>query len=89
MNSLKSEPRVLIDPNKWSADGTVALAGLAPSDDGKYIAYGVQDAGSDWLTWKIMEIDSGKILDDELKWIKFSQDVLDQGWRGVVLRPVR
>ncbi len=72
MTSLKSEPRVLIDPNKWSADGTVALSGLAPSDDGKYIAYGIQDAGSDWLSWKIMEIDSGKILDDELKWIKFS-----------------
>jgi prolyl oligopeptidase len=72
MNSLKSEPRVLIDPNTWSADGTVSLSGLAPSDDGKYIAYGIQDAGSDWLSWKIMEIDSGKILDDELKWIKFS-----------------
>lgn len=73
MTSLKSEPRVLIDPNTWSKDGTVALAGLAPSDEGTYIAYGVQDAGSDWVTWKIMEIDSGKILDDELKWTKFSE----------------
>ena len=73
MASLQSEPRVLIDPNTWSQDGTVALSGLALSDDGKYIAYGIQDGGSDWRTWKIMEIDSGKILDDELKWLKFSE----------------
>ncbi len=72
MESLSGEPRVLIDPNTWSEDGTVALAGVAPSEDGRYIAYGVQDAGSDWVTWRIMEIDSGKLLDDELKWIKFS-----------------
>ncbi|MHB8970521.1 MAG: prolyl oligopeptidase family serine peptidase [Pirellulaceae bacterium] len=72
MASLQSEPRVLIDPNTWSKDGTVALAGLALSDDGKYVAYGIQDGGSDWRTWKIMEIDSGKLLEDELKWLKFS-----------------
>lgn len=70
--SLDSEPRVLIDPNSWSKDGTIALSGTAFSDDGRYVAYGVQDAGSDWNTWKIMEIATGKILDDELKWIKFS-----------------
>ncbi|NLX56709.1 MAG: S9 family peptidase [Planctomycetaceae bacterium] len=73
LDTLESEPRVLIDPNSWSADGTVALAGVAPSDNGKYIAYAVQDAGSDWLTWKIMEIDSGQVLADELKWVKFSR----------------
>ena len=50
----------------------MALSGSAFSDDGRYVAYGVQDAGSDWNTWKIMEIESGKILDDELKWVKFS-----------------
>jgi len=71
--ALEAEPRVLIDPNTWSADGTVALAGLSPSDDGRYLAYGIQDAGSDWLTWRIMEIESGKVLEDELKWIKFSR----------------
>jgi len=72
MDSLKSKARVLLDPNEWSDDGTVALAGMAFSDDGKYLAYGVQDGGSDWRTWKIMEIDSRKVLDDELKWVKFS-----------------
>lgn len=71
-DTLTSEPRILLDPNSWSADGTIALSGSAFSDDGRYVAYGVQDAGSDWNTWKIMEIESGKVLDDELKWVKFS-----------------
>ena len=70
--TLAAEPRILIDPNTWSKDGTVALAGTQCSDDGKYCAYGIQDGGSDWRTWKILEIESGKLLDDELKWIKFS-----------------
>jgi prolyl oligopeptidase len=70
--SLESPAEVLIDPNTWSKDGTVALSGTAVSDDGRYIAYGVAGAGSDWRTWKIMEIDSRQILSDELKWIKFT-----------------
>ena len=71
-DTLESEAQVLLDPNAWSKDGTIALSGSAFSDDGRYVAYGVQDAGSDWNTWKIMEIASGKVLDDELKWVKFS-----------------
>ncbi len=71
-DTLEDEPKILIDPNTWSADGTVALSGTEFSDDGKYAAYGIQDGGSDWRTWRIMEIESGKLLDDELKWIKFS-----------------
>ena len=72
METLDSQPRVLLDPNEWSPDGTLALAGMAFSDDGKYLAYGIQDGGSDWRTWQIMEIESGKKLEDELKWIKFA-----------------
>ena len=71
-DTLESEAKVLLDPNSWSKDGTIALSGSAFSDDGRFVAYGVQDAGSDWNTWKIMEIETGKVLDDELKWVKFS-----------------
>lgn len=71
MDSLDGEPVVLIDPNQWSEDGTVALGGLDFSDDGKYLAYGVQESGSDWRTWYVMEIETGKKLDDEIRWIKF------------------
>jgi prolyl oligopeptidase len=71
MESLNGTPRVLIDPNKWSKDGTVALAGMAISDDGKLLAYGVAEAGSDWTHWKAMDVASGKVFDDEIKWVKF------------------
>lgn len=70
--TLETEPEILIDPNTWSEDGTVALSGAEFSDDGQYVAYGIQDGGSDWRTWRVMEIATRKLLDDELKWIKFS-----------------
>ncbi|RJP41953.1 MAG: S9 family peptidase, partial [Phycisphaerales bacterium] len=72
MKSLEEEAKVLIDPNTFSADGTVSLSGSAVSDDGRYFAYGISDGGSDWQEWKIREIESGKDLDDRLKWVKFS-----------------
>jgi len=71
MDALDDMARVLIDPNQWSKDGTVALSGTAFSDDGKYVAYRVAEAGSDWATWRVMEIESRRVLDDELKWVKF------------------
>ena len=71
MKSLDDEPKVLMDPNQWSKDGTVALGGLAFSQDGKYVAYGVQESGSDWRTWYVMEIETGKKLDDKISWVKF------------------
>jgi prolyl oligopeptidase len=70
--SLDGEPRVLLDPNGWTKDGTKALAGLSLSDDGKYAAYGVAEAGSDWSTWHVLDVGTGKPLSDELKWLKFT-----------------
>ncbi|MEQ9410636.1 MAG: prolyl oligopeptidase family serine peptidase [Fuerstiella sp.] len=70
--TLDDEPQILIDPNTWSEDGTIALSGAEFSDDGRYVAYGIQDGGSDWRTWRVREIATGELLDDELKWIKFS-----------------
>ncbi|MEM9702185.1 MAG: prolyl oligopeptidase family serine peptidase, partial [Planctomycetota bacterium] len=70
--TLESEPEVLIDPNTWSDDGTVALSGTAFSSDGKYLAYGVQDAGSDWRTWKVMDLATRQDTGDELTYVKFN-----------------
>ncbi len=70
--SLEAEPRVLIDPNTWSKDGTIALGEMGFSDDGKYLAYSRSEAGSDWSTWHVLEIATGRQLPDELKWTKFS-----------------
>jgi prolyl oligopeptidase len=72
MKSLADEPRLLLDPNTLAADGTVALSGTAVSPDGKYLAYGTAASGSDWNEWKVRDIDTGKDLDDHLKWVKFS-----------------
>ena len=47
---------MLLDPNQWSKDGTIALTGLGFSDDGRYMAYARAEAGSDWSTWHVMEI---------------------------------
>jgi prolyl oligopeptidase len=70
--SLNAEPRVLLDPNTLSPDGTVALAGAAISDDGKLMAYGIATSGSDWTEWHVRDIDTAKDLSDDLKWVKFS-----------------
>jgi prolyl oligopeptidase len=70
--SLHAEPRVLLDPNLLSTDGTVALADTEISDDGKLMAYGIATSGSDWTEWHVRDIDSGKDLSDDLKWVKFS-----------------
>lgn len=72
MSSLTASPRVLIDPNTLSADGTVALTSTVVSPDGKYLAYGVSASGSDWQEWRIRDIETGADTSDILKWIKFS-----------------
>ncbi|MCB9566428.1 MAG: S9 family peptidase [Myxococcales bacterium] len=70
--SPSAEPKVVIDPNTLSADGTVALSGMAVSPNGKLLAYGIAASGSDWQEYRVREIDSGKDREDLLKWIKFS-----------------
>ncbi|MFM7321963.1 MAG: prolyl oligopeptidase family serine peptidase [Armatimonadota bacterium] len=64
--------RVLLDPNTFSTDGTVALAGTSVSDDGKTLAYATSDGGSDWQRWQFLDIDTGKRLPDVLEDVKFS-----------------
>jgi prolyl oligopeptidase len=66
-----STPKVLFDPNTWSKDGTLALAGTSFSDDGRYVAYSIAEAGSDWRTIKIRDIELDADMPDEIKWIKF------------------
>jgi len=70
--SINAEPRVLLDPNTLSSDGTVALAGDAISDDGKLMAYAIATSGSDWNEWHVRDVDTGKDLPDDIKWVKFS-----------------
>jgi prolyl oligopeptidase len=69
---LNAEGQVFLNPNSWSAEGTVALTAFSVSRDGKYVAYGRAAAGSDWNEFYIREIEGLKDLDDQLRWIKFS-----------------
>ncbi|MBN2334866.1 S9 family peptidase, partial [Candidatus Bathyarchaeota archaeon] len=73
MEGIEGEPRELLDPNTLSEDGTVALTGVSVSDDGMLLAYGVSSAGSDWQEWRIREVETGKDLDDVLRWTKFTE----------------
>ena len=71
-DSLTAEPRMLLDPNTLSADGTVALSGTAITEDGKLMAYGTAASGSDWQEWHVRDVSTGKDLPDLIKWVKFS-----------------
>ena len=71
-DSVTDKGRILLDPNTLSADGTVALSGLAVSDDGNTLAYGLAASGSDWQEWHFRDVATGKDLPDALKDIKFS-----------------
>jgi prolyl oligopeptidase len=72
LTTLDEEPQVLLDPNTLSNDGTVSLSGIAISEDGQFMAYGLSYSGSDWQEWKIRNVELGTDLDDHLQWIKFS-----------------
>lgn len=70
--TLDAEPRLILDPNKLSEDGTVALAGIAFSHDGKYMSYAISRSGSDWNEVYVMDLSTLQLLPDCVKWVKFS-----------------
>ncbi|MFP4134253.1 MAG: prolyl oligopeptidase family serine peptidase, partial [Halothece sp.] len=72
LNHLEDEPRVLLDPNQFSEDGTIALSGVSISDNGQFVAYGISKSGSDWQEWKVRNVETGEDFSDHLEWIKFS-----------------
>ena len=77
-DGLAGNPRVLLDPNQLSEDGTVALASLSVSGDAKYLAYSVARAGSDWNEIFVLDIATGQNLPDHILWVKFS----GMAWKG-------
>ena len=68
----KCNARVLLDPNTLSDDGTISLGGTSVSNDASMLAYSISDGGSDWRVWKVLDISSGKNLQDTIEWAKFS-----------------
>ena len=72
-DQLAAEPRVLLDPNALSIDGTVALADYAVSEDGALLAYALSRGGSDWEQWRVREVATGRDREDLVDWVKFSR----------------
>jgi len=70
---LASEPKLVIDPNVLSPDGSLSLAQWKPSPDGRMLAYGIAEGGADWQTIHVRDIDKGQTLPDEVKWMRFSE----------------
>jgi len=66
------DERVLIDPNTFSDDGTISLGGTSVNNSADMIAFSISDGGSDWRVWKVLDIETGEVLEDEIKWTKFS-----------------
>lgn len=82
LKSLDAPPRVLLDPNVLSKDGTVAASGVAVSRDGRLLAYGLSASGSDWQEWHVRDVETGKNLPDVIKWVKFSGASWDADGKG-------
>ncbi|NNG25777.1 prolyl oligopeptidase family serine peptidase [Telluria aromaticivorans] len=80
--SLGDSPRVLLDPNSLAADGTIALAGIEVSPDGKLLAYSTAASGSDWNEIKVRDIETGKDLEDHVKFVKFSNTAWTKDGKG-------
>jgi len=78
MDQLGSEPRVFLDPNTLSADGTVALKGVYFSHNGRWAAYAVSRSGSDWQEFYVIDLLTGQLTQDHIEWAKFS----DAAWQG-------
>ncbi len=78
-----AQPRVLVNPNTFSTDGTAAINGEDWSIDGKRFLYGTSVSGSDWVEWRVRDVATGKDLPDVVKWSKFGGGVLDKTAEGV------
>ncbi len=76
--ALSGPDTVVLDPNSLSPDGSIALSGFAPSPDGRHFAYGQSQGGSDWSTYYVRELGTGRELPDVIRWVRS----LSVAWTG-------
>lgn len=80
--TLTGKPRVLLDPNLLSPDGTVSVSNVAVSENGRWLAYGLSQAGSDWQEIRVRSVETGEDLPDDLRWVKFSSIAWTKDGKG-------
>ncbi len=71
-DTLEGAPRMVINPNLLSEDGTVAVRTSATSWDGRLLAHGLSRSGSDEQEVRVRDIDSGRDYDEILRWCRFT-----------------
>eukprot|EP00249_Psilotum_nudum_P018662 c26907_g1_i5 orf=667-2493(+) len=71
-DNIEEEAHVLLDPNKLSDDGTIALSIHSLSENAEFLAFGLSYSGSDWVNIKVMQVKDKTLLSDSLSWVKFS-----------------
>jgi prolyl oligopeptidase len=72
-DQVDGEARLLIDPNDWSDDNADALGEWEASDDGRFVAFGVQKGGTDWRTIRVLDVETGRELEDTVEWSRFTR----------------
>jgi prolyl oligopeptidase len=66
------DEKAILDPNQFSDDGTIALGATSFSNDGKYLAFEISTAGSDWHEIKVLDLVDHSYLEEIIPWVKFS-----------------
>jgi prolyl oligopeptidase len=82
-DALDAKPRVALDPNALSKDGSLAVVGYVASHDGRLLAYGVSVSGSDWTDWHFRDLATAKDLPDVIRFTKYYAPVFSHDDRGV------
>lgn len=80
---LAGAAKEILDPNLLSTNGSLAVVGYVLSHNGRFLAYGVSNGGSDWTDWHIRELDTGNDLPDVLRWTKYYRPVFTRDGKGV------
>ncbi|MGI6621266.1 MAG: prolyl oligopeptidase family serine peptidase [Bacillota bacterium] len=72
LQDAKSSPRVLVDPNRASAEGIVALDWWHPSPDGSMLAYGLSERGDEWSVLHILDVATGELLPETIERARYA-----------------
>lgn len=65
-------PTTLVDPSRISGAHPVSIGTWIPSPDGRFVAWGAQEGGSDWETITVVRVEDGTQVDDQVRWSRYT-----------------